>query len=193
MVTRSHGADTNANRQRNNTCTTHHQQFTKSTQGHGHAFPLGTVRQCPRPIPLLLETRHTKLSILLHQASPRHTPQDCTHYPHSCRQSRIQETLPDTHTKNRKIRRNRREGKSTNNNDPWNTDHNNSHHKILCRTSLTDTKVLKHATEHDNSKRCLRFRWQGCVRPTSRYLPSGGQGLRNKQLPSRVQNSLRNT
>ena len=79
------------------------------------------------------------------------------------------------------------------NNDPCNTDQNNSHHKILCQTSLTDTKVPRHATEHDNSKRCLRFHWQGCVRPTSRYLPIGGPGLQNKQLPPRVQNSLRNT
>jgi hypothetical protein len=35
--------------------------LTQSTQGHRHAFPLATVPQRPRTIPLLLETWHTKL------------------------------------------------------------------------------------------------------------------------------------
>ncbi len=69
--------------------------LTQSTQGHGHAFPLATVPQRPRTVPLLLETWHTKLGRLLHQASPRNTPQICMpNNPHGSQQSRIQETLP---------------------------------------------------------------------------------------------------
>ncbi len=52
----------NANRQRNSTCATHQQNPTKSTQGHGHAFPLATVPQRPRSILLLLTTWNTDLA-----------------------------------------------------------------------------------------------------------------------------------
>ncbi len=84
-----------ANRQCHGTCTTHQQNFTQSTQGHGHGFPLATVPQCPRTILLLLETWHTKLGRLLHKASPLNTLQVCMpNNPHSSQQSRIQETLP---------------------------------------------------------------------------------------------------
>jgi hypothetical protein len=44
------------------TCTTHQQKLTQSTQGHGHAFPLATVPQRPRTIPLLLKTWHQNLA-----------------------------------------------------------------------------------------------------------------------------------
>jgi hypothetical protein len=51
-----------ANRQCHGTRTTHQQNLTQSTQGHGHVFPLAMVPQCPRTISLLLETWHTNLA-----------------------------------------------------------------------------------------------------------------------------------
>ncbi len=85
-----------ANRQYHGTRTTHRQNFTQSTQGHGHAFPLAMVLQHPRTIPLLLETWRTKLGRLLHKTSPRNTPQVCMpNNPHGSQRSRIQETLPE--------------------------------------------------------------------------------------------------
>jgi hypothetical protein len=85
-----------ANRQCHSTRTTHQQNITHSTQGHGHVFPLATMQQRPRTIPLLLETWHTKFGRLLHKASPYNTPQVCTpNNPHVSQRSRIQETLPE--------------------------------------------------------------------------------------------------
>jgi hypothetical protein len=85
-----------ANRQCHGTRTTQQQNLTLSTKGHGHAFPLAKVPQCPRTIPVLLETWHTEPGRLLHQAPPRHTPQVCMpNNSHISKQSRIQETLPE--------------------------------------------------------------------------------------------------
>jgi hypothetical protein len=141
--------------------------LTQSTQGHGYAFPLATVPQCPRTILLLLETWHTELGRLLHQASPCNTPQVCTpKNPHSSQRSRIQETLQTTvgpttrpttklpplalPPENRRIRKIGR--KRTNNKNRRNTDQNVCRYKILCQNLLTDTKVLRHAAKHNHSK-----------------------------------------
>jgi hypothetical protein len=121
-----------------------HYSPTKSypnTQGHGHAFPLATVPQRPRTIPLLLEIWHTELGRLLHQASPRNTPQVCMpNNPHGSQQSRIQKTLqatvgptarPTTRLpplallpENRRIQKIGRERKRTNNKTHRNTNKN---------------------------------------------------------------------
>jgi hypothetical protein len=184
--------------------------LTQSTQGHGHAFSLATVPQRPRTIPLYLETWHTELGRLLHQASPRNTPQVCTpNNPHSSQQSRIQETIqatvgPTTRPttklpplalppENRRIRKIGRERKRTNNKNHRNINQNVCRYKILRQNSLTVTTVPRHAAKHDHSKRCLRILRQGCVRPTIRYVPIGRKGSLNKQFPPRAQNSLRNT
>ncbi len=89
-------AHPNANRQCHGTRTTQQQNLTQSTKSHGHAFPLAKVPQCPRTIPVLLETWHTEPGRLLHQAPPHHPPQVCTpNNSHISQQSRIQETLPE--------------------------------------------------------------------------------------------------
>ncbi len=90
---------TNANRQRNSTCATHQQNITKSTQSHGYVFPLAKMPQCTGPNLLLLETRHTELGRLFHQASPNQPPQICPpHNTNTRQQSQIHKTLETTTT-----------------------------------------------------------------------------------------------
>ncbi len=85
---------TNANQQRNGTHATHQQNVTKSTQSHGYAFPLAKMPQCTGPILLLLETRHTELGRLLHQASPNRPPQIClSHNTYTHQRSQIHKTF----------------------------------------------------------------------------------------------------
>ena len=55
-----------ANQKRNSTRTTHQQNSTKSTQGHGHVLPLATVSRFARPISLLLATWNAEPGRLLH-------------------------------------------------------------------------------------------------------------------------------
>ncbi len=87
---------TNANQQCNGTRTTHQQKITKSTQSHGYAFSLAKMPQRTGPILLLLETRHTELGRLLHQASLNWPPQICLpHNTNTHQQSRIHKTLQD--------------------------------------------------------------------------------------------------
>jgi hypothetical protein len=85
---------TNANQQCNSTHATHKQNITKSTKSHGYALPLAKMPQRTGPILLLLETKHTELGRLLHQASPNQPPQICPpHNTNTYQQSRIHETL----------------------------------------------------------------------------------------------------
>jgi hypothetical protein len=94
-----------ANRQCHGTRSTHQQNLTQSTQGNGHAFPLATVPQRPRTIPLLLETWHTKLGRLLQKnITPQHTTSLNTQQ--SSRQSTIQNTGNSSRTQ--EIPQNRR-------------------------------------------------------------------------------------
>jgi hypothetical protein len=88
---------------------------------------------------------------------------------------------------------NRAGKKRTNNENHRNTNKNFCPYKILCQNSLTDTTNPRHAAKQDHSKRCLRILRQGCVRPTTRYVPIGGKVSLNKRFPPRAQNSLRNT
>jgi hypothetical protein len=87
---------TNANQQRNGTHTTHQQDITKNTKSHGYALPLAKMPERTGPILLLLETRHTELGRLLHQASPNQPPQICPpHKTNTCQRSQIHKTLRD--------------------------------------------------------------------------------------------------
>jgi hypothetical protein len=90
---------TNATRQCNGTRSTHQRNITKSTQSHGHALPLAKMLRRKEPILLLLETRHTELGRLLHQAPPNQPPQIYPPHSTNTRQLfRIHETLQDNNS-----------------------------------------------------------------------------------------------
>ncbi len=180
----------------------HSRPWTCVSTGYGAATPKDNS--------VITEDLASELGRLLHQASPRNTPQVCTpNNPHSSHQSRIQETLQATvgptarpttklpplalPPENRRIQKIGRERNRTNNKNHRNTDQNVCPYKILRQNSLTDTTVPRHAAKHDHSKRCLRILWQGCVRPTIRYVPIGRKGSLNKQFPPRARNSFGNT
>jgi hypothetical protein len=117
---------TKANKRCNGTCATHQQDITKSTNSHGYALPLAKMPQRTRPMLLLLETRHTELGRLLHQASPNQPPQ--IHPPHNtntCQGSRIHETLQNFN----------------NTNNIRTTNQNIGINKIVCQESTPNTKV----------------------------------------------------
>jgi hypothetical protein len=131
---------TNANQQCKGTCTTHQQNITKSTKSHGYAFPLAKMPQHTGPILLLLETKHTELGILLHQASPNQPPQICPpHNTNTHQQSQIHETLLD----------------KNNTSNIQTTNQNIGIHKIVCQGFTTNTKVQDHDHQHSHSKKCL--------------------------------------
>ncbi len=120
---------TNANQQCNGTCATHQKIIIKSTQGHGYVLPLAKMPQCTGPILLLLETWHTELGRLLHQASPNQPPQIYpSHNPNVRQWSQIHKTLQENNN-NRKF---------------WTKNQNIGVHKIFCQESTTNTKVQDH-------------------------------------------------
>jgi hypothetical protein len=49
--------------------------YAKGIEGNGHAFPLAMKSRCSGTIQILLETGHTELGRLFHQASPSQSPQ----------------------------------------------------------------------------------------------------------------------
>ncbi len=166
----------NANRQCNCTRATYKQDSTKSTQSHGHAFPLATVSWRSRPISVLLETRHTDSGRLLHKASPSQTPQECApNHTNSCQQPRIQKNS----SWHKEIRHHDR---PTLNQAETKKNHRKyKEHQLRHKSSQIPLSKL--SSRHPSSETWLqqevpKFLQQGCVRPTSRYVSFGGKNSR---------------
>jgi hypothetical protein len=133
-------------------------------------FPLAMTSRCSGTIQILLETGHTELGGLFHQASPSQSPQgQQTHFPDTAQGPPIHKTIPDV--------------------TGYEAQHENSYkifdqNKCLCKEHTNLGEILASSrTNVNHSTKCLSNLGQGCVRPTKiGYVDISGNG--NQNLPN---------